>query len=78
MAQFLIPVGFFIIAVGGMALALHFSQYKKRKSGCCGAGNCDSGEGGHHHSGGHGCYNEKSDFVDEYGQKKIKTELLNR
>jgi len=34
----IIPILFCIVAFGIMAAALHFSKYKKRKSGCCGGG----------------------------------------
>ena len=37
MIKILIPVLFFMVALAGMLAALHFSNYKKRKSGCCGA-----------------------------------------
>lgn len=36
--KIIIPVIFTIIAVGLMLAALHFSKYKKGKSGCCGGG----------------------------------------
>jgi hypothetical protein len=36
MMKLLIPVLFAIVAFVLFAAALHFSQYKKRKSGCCG------------------------------------------
>ena len=36
--KLIIPIIFTIIAVGLMLGALHFSKYRKRKSGCCGGG----------------------------------------
>ena len=67
MAQFIIVPIFFIIAVVGMGLALHFSKYKQGDSGCCGGGNCstDGNSGGNH-----SCYSSKSDFVDQYPKLK--------
>ena len=35
--DFIIPIIFFMIALGLMLAALHFAKYKKRPSGCCGA-----------------------------------------
>ena len=64
MAQILIVVGFFIVAMGGMMLALHFSKYKQRNSGCCGGVHCSTDEKEKHAAG--GCYREKMDFVEEY------------
>lgn len=52
MAQILAISVVFIIAFGGMALALHFSKYKKRGSACCGGAHC--GLPGNHHSRVHG------------------------
>lgn len=37
MMKILIPILFFIVIMLGMLAALHWSKYKKRKSGCCGA-----------------------------------------
>jgi len=70
MAQFIIVPIFFIIAVVGMGLALHFSKYKENGAGCCGGGHCSAdGQG----DGNHSCYSSKSDFVDNYTNlKKIK------
>ena len=49
---------------------LHFSQYKRRENtGCCGGGNCETGETG-------SCYSSKSEFVDNIDSiraKKLKT-----
>jgi hypothetical protein len=36
--KLIIPIIFAIVAIVFFAAALHFSQYKKRKSGCCGGG----------------------------------------
>ncbi len=69
MVQFIIVPIFFIIAVVGMALALHFSKYKQGDSGCCGGGNCST-DG---HGGNHSCYSSKSDFADDFQNiKKVK------
>jgi hypothetical protein len=42
--KFLIPIIFCAAAFLLMAGALHFSRYKKRKSGCCGGGVCSTTE----------------------------------
>ena len=42
MVQYIIVIGFFILAFFLMGLALHFSKYKKRPSGCCGGGDCSN------------------------------------
>ena len=60
MMQFLVVVGFFIVAIAIMAVALHFSQYKKKDNSCCGGGSCSTGGGSHNHS----CYSSKADFVE--------------
>ena len=39
--QYLIPILFCISLVILMGVALHFSQYKKRTSGCCGGVHCN-------------------------------------
>jgi hypothetical protein len=52
----------FLLAMGGFILSLHFSKYKQSDSGCCGGGNCESGNSG----GGGSCYSDKMKFVDEY------------
>jgi hypothetical protein len=36
--KLILPIIFTIVAIVFFAVALHFSQYKKRKSGCCGGG----------------------------------------
>ena len=65
MLQILVVALFFANAFTLMGLALHFSQYKKRNSGCCGGGNCDTNE-----SKTHGCYSSKLEYIDE---KILKT-----
>ncbi len=37
---FIIPLIITVVAMSAMAAALHFSQYKKRQSSCCGGGVC--------------------------------------
>jgi hypothetical protein len=37
MMKLLIPILFFMVALAGMLAALHWSKYKRRPSGCCGA-----------------------------------------
>ncbi|MBU1097190.1 MAG: hypothetical protein CVV23_03700 [Ignavibacteriae bacterium HGW-Ignavibacteriae-2] len=64
MLQFIAVFSIFAIALVGFALSLHFSQYKKRASGCCGGGNCETNGGKKSH--GHSCYNEKLDFVNNH------------
>ena len=61
MIQYIIAIGFFIVAVGIFAVGLTFSKYKKREgAGCCGGGHCsEDGTPG-------SCYNSKSRFVDDY------------
>jgi hypothetical protein len=45
--EFIIPIIITIVALVFMALALHFSKYKKRKgSGCCGGGRITAGSNG--------------------------------
>jgi hypothetical protein len=71
MMQFLVLVGFFVVAIAIMAAALHFSQYKKKENSCCGAGNCSTSGGSHDHS----CYSSKADFVKNIDI--IKAEKIN-
>ena len=68
MSQYIIAFLFFVLAISIMILALHFSQYKKRTSGCCGGGHCDT----HPEKGEvyHSCYSEKVDFVKKYKATK--------
>lgn len=40
MIQYIVALGFFMLVFVLMALALNFSKYKKRPSGCCGGGHC--------------------------------------
>jgi len=54
----------FSVAFSGMLAALHFSQYRKRASGCCGGGHCSTDENGE--TIGHSCYDEKMNFVEKY------------
>ncbi len=35
MIKYIVAFGFFLVAFVFMAWSLHFSQYKKRNSGCC-------------------------------------------
>lgn len=51
-----------------MILSLHFSKYKKRPSGCCGGGHCNTGNDGETQA--HSCYDEKVGFVDKYKTKQ--------
>ena len=43
--EFIIVTIFFVIALGGMLLALKFSKYKKRKKNCCSEGYCNTKKG---------------------------------
>jgi len=52
MTQYIAAFGFFVVLSVFMALMLHFSQYKKRNSGCCSDGLDVTGEG----DGGSSCY----------------------
>jgi hypothetical protein len=36
--KLIVPIIFAIVMIVFFAFALYFSQYKKRKSGCCGGG----------------------------------------
>ena len=67
MLKILIVTVFFIVAFSLMAMALHFAKWKKKKSGCCGGGHCDSNGGG-------SCHNEKVDYINE---KIIKPKMMN-
>ena len=51
-----------------MILSLHFSKYKKRSSGCCGVGHCNTGNDGERQA--PSCFDEKIDFVDKYKAKQ--------
>lgn len=64
MLQYIVVFLFFVAAFALMLAALHFSQYKKRPSGCCGGGHCspEDKEDGKYP----GCYGEKVDFVERY------------
>ena len=64
MTQYIIVILFFILAFIGMALALHFSQFKKRSSGCCGGGHCETNNKSRENQ--HSCYDEKVDFVKNH------------
>ncbi len=63
--EFIFVFGVFLVAMSGFVLSLHFSKYKRGNSGCCGGGNCESGD-----SSGGSCYSEKLKFVDDYGNDK--------
>lgn len=41
--KLIIPIIFTIVVIVFFVFALHFSQYKKRKSGCCGGADIDAG-----------------------------------
>lgn len=41
--KLILPIIFAIVAIVFFAAALHFSQYKKRKSGCCGGADIVAG-----------------------------------
>ena len=64
MIQYIIVFAFFILAVVFFGATLHFTKYKKRNSGCCGGGHCDSSEGDEQQN--CGCYDEKVNFVENY------------
>jgi len=64
MLQYIIVFAFFILAFVFMGITLHFSKYKKRKSGCCGGGHCDQPEDQNQDV--CGCYDEKEKFVENY------------
>ncbi len=72
MIQYIIAFLFFIAAISIMLAALHFSQYKKRPSGCCGGGHCETDQGGDKSY--HSCYREKVDFVEKYKSTAGTTE----
>ena len=42
MLQYIITFGFFLFVFILMGLALQFSRYKQRHSGCCGGGHCST------------------------------------
>jgi hypothetical protein len=42
--SFLVSIGILTVAFSLMALALSFSKYKKRQSGCCGGTHCGDKE----------------------------------
>lgn len=70
MIQYIAAILLFAIAIVGMALALHFSKYKKRNnSGCCGGGHCETDKNGKPVA--HSCYQEKVDFVDNKYVKEV-------
>lgn len=62
MIEFLFVFGIFVVAIVGFAASLHFSQYKKRNSGCCGGGHCDTKDG--KDGAVHSCYSEKLNYID--------------
>lgn len=67
MLQILIVTVFFAIAFSLMAMALHFAKWKKKESGCCGGGHCDT------NGGSHSCYNSKINYLND---KVIKTKPM--
>lgn len=68
MIEYLVAFLLFVVAISLMLVALQFSRYKKRPSGCCGGGHCatDGEETVNEHS----CYDEKTDFVKKYKTAK--------
>ena len=69
MVQVLVLVVFFMVALSIFWLALHFSQYKKRPSACCGGGHCETGIHKDKAEGtGAACYTEKINFVNDFGK----------
>ena len=75
MIEFILVVLIFSVAFVAMALALHFSKYKKRSSGCCGGAHCDTDDAPHKHHD-HSCHSEKMDFVKKYADANIKTDII--
>jgi hypothetical protein len=69
MIQYLVILLFFLVAISLMLVGLHFSQYRKRASGCCGGGHCATDDDGK--SLGNSCYDEKVDFVEKYKNKTL-------
>ena len=64
MIQYLIVFAFFVLALVFFGATLHLTKYKKRTSGCCGGGHCDSPEDENQES--CGCYEDKVNFVENY------------
>ena len=73
MLEFALIVIVFAVAFTAMALALHFSKYKKRSSGCCGGVHCGTDKAPHNDG---SCHSEKMEFVRKYGEAKIKTDSI--
>lgn len=65
MAQILLVVGIFSVAIVGMAISLHFSKYKQRPSGCCGGTLCKTKGHSTHKEETHNCYKEKLNYLEE-------------
>jgi hypothetical protein len=63
MVQYILALFFMIVVFLGMMLALTFSKYKRKTSGCCGGGHCDSEKSAN------SCYQEKKSFVENYSNK---------
>ena len=64
MLQYLLAFFFFVLAISIMIFALHFSQYKKRGSGCCGGVHCENHqEKDLEHI---DCHKEKDDIIKGY------------
>lgn len=64
MIEYLVTFLLFVVAISLMLVALQFSKYKKRPSGCCGGGHCTTD--GDEADSGHSCYDEKTEFVKKY------------
>jgi hypothetical protein len=68
--QFVIMIGLFLIVFGIMWLGLHFSQYKKRSSGCCG------GAHHHEHANGYSCGTCPDKDRKDFSSTRIEVENL--
>jgi len=66
MIQYIIVIVFFVLALVFFGVTLHFSKFKRRHSGCCGGGHCDTPADHHQHN--CGCYDEKVNFVEKYNK----------
>jgi len=63
MGKFLMAFIFAIAAILFMAISLHFSRYKKRKTGGCSCGFEEMLKDGAHSSSCHVCSDEKSEMA---------------
>jgi hypothetical protein len=64
MLEYIVAFVVMIVVFTAMMLALTFSKYKKRTSGCCSGGHCSTEDNVS------GCYEEKVDFVENFSNKK--------